>query len=102
MKREPSWVDAGRAASLPAIIRAVQLLQRTIRGIALTEVGDAFLARAPPTAVARTAALLIGQIARRRNADEWLRRNVPLPEDVDGLATAAHARQRHAARATSP
>jgi LysR family transcriptional regulator of abg operon len=66
-----AWIRAGRLMEIPLTAPLLPLL-----------VGSYTRVDTPPTPVARTAALLIGQIARRRNAHEWLRRNVPLPRDV--------------------
>lgn len=62
------WIRAGRLIEIPLAEPVLPLM-----------VGSYTRADTPPTPVARTAALLIAQIARQRNADPWLRRNVPLP-----------------------
>ncbi len=61
------WIRAGRLVEIP--------LQEPVLPLV---VGSYTRMDTPPTPVARVASQLIGQIARRRNADEWLRRNVPL------------------------
>jgi LysR family transcriptional regulator, regulator of abg operon len=63
-----SWIRAGRLMEIPLVEPVLPLV-----------VGSYTRADTPPTPVARTASLLIAQIARRRNSDEWLRRNLPLP-----------------------
>lgn len=61
------WIRAGRLVEISLSEPVLPLM-----------VGSYTRAGTPPTSLARTATTLIAQIARRRNADDWLRRNVPL------------------------
>lgn len=67
------WIRSGRLIEIPL---AEPVLPLTV--------GSYSRADTPPTPVARTAASLIAQIARQRNAEVWLRRNVPLPTEDAG------------------
>ena len=62
------WIRAGRLVEIPLDEPMLPLV-----------VGSYTRADTPPTPVSRTAATLIAQIAKRRNEDAWLRRNLPLP-----------------------
>ena len=62
-----TWMRAGRLIEIPLREPVLPLM-----------VGSYTRSDTPPTAVARTAMQLIGAIARRWNANDWLRNNVPL------------------------
>jgi LysR family transcriptional regulator, regulator of abg operon len=62
-----TWMRAGRLIEIPLREPVLPLM-----------VGSYTRSDTPPTAVARSAMQLIGAIARRWNANDWLRNNVPL------------------------